>query len=52
MNSGLDRFVHPNKGQFIGRDALVEAKQNGLTWNFVTMEVHGVTDGGLGRTGL
>lgn len=43
--SGLDRFVHPNKGQFIGRDALVEAKQNGLGWNFVTMEVHGVGDG-------
>jgi dimethylglycine dehydrogenase len=43
--SGLDRFVHPNKGQFIGRDALVEAKQNGLNWNFVTMEVHGVGDG-------
>lgn len=43
--SGLDRFVHPNKGQFIGRDALVEAKQKGLGWNFVTMDVHGVTDG-------
>ena len=43
--SGLDRFVHPNKGQFIGRDALVQAKQNGLGWNFVTMEVHGVGDG-------
>ena len=42
--SGLDRFVHPNKGQFIGRDALVEAKQKGLNWHFVTMEVHGVTD--------
>ncbi len=42
--SGLDRFVHPNKGQFIGRDALVEGKQKGLNWNFVTMEVHGVTD--------
>ena len=42
--SGLDRFVHPNKGQFIGRDALVEGKQKGLAWNFVTMEVHGVTD--------
>ncbi|MFN4140595.1 FAD-dependent oxidoreductase [Aestuariivirga sp.] len=42
--SGLDRFVHPNKGQFIGRDALVEAKQKGLNWNFVTMEVHGVSD--------
>jgi dimethylglycine dehydrogenase len=43
--SGLDRFVHPNKGQFLGRDALVEAKAKGLNWNFVTMEVHGVTDG-------
>ena len=43
--SGLDRFVHPNKGQFIGRDALVEAKQTGLGWNFITMEVHGVGDG-------
>lgn len=43
--SALDRFVHPNKGQFIGRDAVVEAKQKGLNWNFVTMEVHGVTDG-------
>jgi dimethylglycine dehydrogenase len=42
--SGLGRFVHPNKGQFIGRDAVVEAKQKGLNWNFVTMEVHGVTD--------
>ena len=43
--SGLDRFVHPNKGQFIGRDALVEGREKGLNWNFVTMEVHGVTDG-------
>ena len=41
--SGLDRFVHPSKGRFIGRDALVETKQKGLNWNFVTMEVHGVT---------
>ncbi len=42
--SGLDRFVHPNKGQFIGRDAVVAAREKGLNWNFVTMEVHGVTD--------
>ncbi len=42
--SGLDRFVHPNKGQFIGRDALVANREKGLNWNFVTMEVHGVTD--------
>lgn len=43
--SGLDRFVHPNKGQFLGRDALVASREQGLNWNFVTMEVHGVTDG-------
>ncbi len=42
--SGLDRFVHPDKGPFIGREALIEGKQKGLNWNFVTMEVHGVTD--------
>jgi dimethylglycine dehydrogenase len=42
--SGLDRFVHPNKGQFLGRDALVAGREKGLSWNFVTMEVHGVTD--------
>ena len=42
--SGLDRFVHPDKGDFIGRDALVAQRQAGLNWNFVTLEVHGVTD--------
>ncbi|HRA92616.1 MAG TPA: FAD-dependent oxidoreductase [Aestuariivirga sp.] len=42
--SGLDRFVHPNKGEFLGRDALVAGREKGLNWNFVTMEVHGVSD--------
>ena len=42
--SALDRFVHPSKGPFIGRDALVAGKEKGLNWNFVTMEVHGITD--------
>ena len=37
--SGLDRFVHPNKGQFLGRDALVQAHADGDKWKFVTMEV-------------
>jgi dimethylglycine dehydrogenase len=41
--SGLDRFVHPNKGQFIGREALVASRANGLNWQFVTLEVDGVT---------
>jgi dimethylglycine dehydrogenase len=42
--SALDRFVHPNKGDFIGRDALVKLREKGPNWTFVTMEVHGVTD--------
>ena len=42
--SGLDRFVQPNKGDFIGRDALVKNREQGLAWNFVTLEVNGVTD--------
>ena len=42
--SGLDRFVHPNKGDFLGRDALVKAHAAGDKWKYVTMEVHGVTD--------
>ena len=42
--SGLDRFVHPNKGQFIGRDKLVERHAAGDKWKYVTMEVHGISD--------
>jgi dimethylglycine dehydrogenase len=42
--SGLDRFVHPNKGEFIGRDSVVRAKAEGLRWNYVTLQVHDVTD--------
>ncbi|MYZ48863.1 GcvT family protein [Propylenella binzhouense] len=42
--SGLDRFVHPNKGDFLGRDALVRAHAAGERWRFVTLEVHGVSD--------
>ena len=36
--------MHPAKGTFIGRDALVAGKEKGLNWNFVTMEVHGITN--------
>ncbi|MDN2568325.1 FAD-dependent oxidoreductase [Aquibium sp. A9E412] len=42
--SGLDRFVHPDKGDFIGRDALLRLKEEGPRWRFVTLEVHGVGD--------
>jgi dimethylglycine dehydrogenase len=42
--SDLDRFVHPNKGDFIGRDALVRWRERGFANAFVTLEVHDVTD--------
>ena len=42
--SGLHRFVHPNKGDFVGRDALVAWQQKGFDNTFVTLEVHDATD--------
>ena len=42
--SGLERFVHPNKGDFVGRDAVVKAREDGLRWQFATLEIHGVGD--------
>jgi dimethylglycine dehydrogenase len=44
LESGLDRFVHLNKGDFIGRDALTSWQARGFKNAFVTMEVDGVTD--------
>ena len=44
FESGLERFVHPNKGNFIGCNALVEWQQHGFKWQFVTLEVHNTTD--------
>jgi dimethylglycine dehydrogenase len=42
--SGLDRFVHPNKGDFIGLEALNRWREKGFSNKLVTMEVHGATD--------
>jgi dimethylglycine dehydrogenase len=42
--SGLERFVHPNKGDFLGRDALVRWRERGFANRFVTLEVHDVAD--------
>ncbi|MEM7121988.1 MAG: FAD-dependent oxidoreductase [Pseudomonadota bacterium] len=44
LESGLHRFVHLNKGEFIGRDALSQWQERGFQNQFVTMEVHDVTD--------
>jgi dimethylglycine dehydrogenase len=42
--SELERFVHPDKGDFIGRDALLAWRERGFSNAFVTLEVHDVTD--------
>ena len=42
--SGLDRFVHPNKGSFIGLDALNKWREKGFNNKLVTLEVHNTVD--------
>ena len=42
--SGLERFVHLNKGNFIGRDALVQWQQKGFNNKMVTLEVFDIKD--------
>jgi dimethylglycine dehydrogenase len=44
LESGLDRFVHLNKGAFFGGAALAAWREQGFKNRFVTMEVHGVTE--------
>ena len=44
LESGLDRFVHLNKGNFIGRDELVSWQQKGFKNKLVTLEVMDVED--------
>ncbi len=44
LESGLDRFVHLNKGDFIGRDALTRWQERGFENQLVTLEVQQVTD--------
>ena len=44
FESGLDRFVHLNKSDFIGRDALTRWRERGFANRLVTMEVHGAGD--------
>jgi len=42
--SGLDRFIHPNKGNFIGLEALNKWREKGFENKLVTMEIHNVED--------
>ena len=42
--SCLDRFIHPNKGNFIGLEALNKWRENGFNNKLVTLEVHDTKD--------
>ena len=42
--SGLDRFIHPNKGSFIGLEALNKWREKGFDNKLVTLEVHNTED--------
>jgi dimethylglycine dehydrogenase len=44
LESALERFVDLNKGDFLGRDALVAWRDRGFSNRLVTLQVHGVTD--------
>ena len=44
LESALGRFVHLNKADFIGRDALQRWMERGFSNRLVTLEVHDVTD--------
>ncbi len=41
---GLERFIHPNKGNFIGLDALNKWREKGFENKLVTLEVHNTTN--------
>ncbi|WP_428334301.1 GcvT family protein [Novosphingobium sp.] len=44
LESGLERWVSAKKPAYKGRDGVIAAREAGLKWQLVTMEVFGVTD--------
>lgn len=51
--SEMGRFVHPDKGDFLGRDGLLAWEARGRNYRLVTIEVHGVDDAdALGNNAL
>jgi dimethylglycine dehydrogenase len=44
LESGLDRFVRLNKGEFVGGRALAEWQGRGFDWAFATLYVDGIED--------
>jgi len=39
LEAGLNRFVRLNKGDFVGRDALVRQQQDGVPYTYSTIEI-------------
>jgi dimethylglycine dehydrogenase len=51
--SAMDRFIKPDKGDFLGRDALLAGQDEGISNRLVTLEVHDVDDAdALGNNAL
>jgi dimethylglycine dehydrogenase len=51
--SAMDRFIKPDKGDFLGRDALLSWQERGINNMLVTLEVAGVEDAdALGNNAL
>ena len=51
--SGMERFVQPDKGDFLGREALLAWQKEGFNNQLVTLEVHDVGDAdALGNNAL
>ncbi len=51
--SAMDRFIKPDKGDFLGRDALLARQKAGMDNRLVALEVHGVDDAdALGNNAL
>ena len=52
FEAGLGRFVDFDKGDFVGRDALLSQRDAGVPQAFVTLDVDVEGDGGGGNEGL
>ena len=52
FEAGLERFVRLDKGDFVGRDALVRQREDGVPQRFVTLEVDAADADALGNEPL
>ena len=51
--SVMDRFVFPDKGNFLGREQLLAGRERGLNYRLVTLEIQGADDAdALGNNAL